>query len=83
MPAWLPYLIWAVIAALVAGAPIVLFGFKLPSFTRKEPVHQANYRRGLDALEVLLDELAKAGVPSDELTDWKLEAVQALVKPKQ
>lgn len=39
-----------------------------------------DFRRGIDGLEVLVDELKKVGVSDAELSSWRRDAIEALLK---
>lgn len=80
MPEWLSWNVIGGAAFVVAGLLVLAWG-KLPSLPKLGGSSDApNYRRGLDGLEVLVDELRKAGEPEAELVAWKQEAVLALLK---
>lgn len=40
----------------------------------------ADFRRGIDGLEILVEELKKVGVSDEELSSWRREAIEALLK---
>lgn len=79
MPAWLTWNIIGGAGFVLAGVVALLWG-KLPSLLTFKAEVGPNYRRGLDGLEVLVDELRKAGEPEAELLTWKQEAVLALLR---
>lgn len=79
MPAWMTWNVIGGAGFVLAGVVALLWG-KLPSLPSFKSEAGPNYRRGLDGLEVLVDELRKAGEPEAELIAWKQEAVLALLK---
>lgn len=79
MPAWMSWNVIGGLAFVAAGVVALLWG-KLPSLPSFKSEAGLNYRRGLDGLEVLVDELRKAGEPEAELVEWKQQAVLALLR---
>lgn len=71
------HLIVGGIAALAGGG--VLAWPYLPSVVGKAKSDKPDYRRGLDALEVFIEEAVKAGASDKDIAAWRKDAAMQLL----
>lgn len=67
-----------VVALLAFGGDILKF--VKSAFKGNSADSPGDFRRGIDGLEILVDELKKAGASDADIATWRREAIEALLK---